>query len=126
MTEKELNSLYWLTKRIKKLEERIHEISLEPSAKMNGMPHSPSPSNPVQNIVERRDKLITEYIRAKSEAYGTETKIRQYIGSVEDEEVKLIMEMRFLYMMSWFDIGEELNLDRTTAAKKMRKYLNEH
>lgn len=126
MTEKELNSLYWLTKRIKKLEWRLGELQIETGVKITGMPHSPNPSDPVLNIVERREKLIAEYIEAQSDAYEAETRIRAYIDSVDDEEVKLIMEMRFLYMMSWFDIGEELNLERTTAAKKMRKYLKEH
>jgi hypothetical protein len=61
-----------------------------------------------------------------------ELEILNYIASVELEDVKWIMEMRFIDGLGWHDIASEWEektgkcADRTTLAKKMRKYLLEH
>lgn len=129
MTERELSSLYYISQRIKKLKQRIAELDSEigiGDGAMNGMPHGTGVGNPVENLIIKKcdlcDKLNTELILKIEE----EEKIRRYISSVQDEEIKLIMEMRFIHLMNWFDIGEEMHLERTTASKKMRKYLREH
>ncbi|MDE5995113.1 MAG: hypothetical protein K2G60_06335 [Oscillospiraceae bacterium] len=129
MTENELNSLYYISQRIRKLKQRIAELNSEigiGSGAMNGMPHGTGIGNPVENLIIKKcdlcDKLNAELLLKIEE----EQKIRSYISSAKDEEVKLIMEMRFIHLMKWQDISAELNIDRTTASKKMRNYLKIH
>lgn len=126
MTEKELNKLYYIKQRIKKLRYRIAELESDVGVKafaFSGMPSNPGVSNPVEKIAIARESLLNELTEALNEAMDEERKLREYINAVEDEEIKAIMEMRFLYQMNWSGIGEELHMDRTTAAKKMRNYL---
>lgn len=129
MTERELNSLYYISQRIKKFKKRIAELDSETGiagGAMDGMPHGTGAGNPVENLIikkcDLKDELKAELLLQVAE----EQKIRSYISSVEDEEIKLIMEMRFIQLMKWRDISAKLNLERTTVAKKMRKYLQNH
>ena len=58
--------------------------------------------------------------------------IREYIDSVENEEVKLIIEWRFIDLLDWIEIAGKLedmtgkNVDRSTPGKKMRKFLRKN
>ncbi|MGN0533017.1 MAG: hypothetical protein ACI4IK_01545 [Eubacterium sp.] len=129
MTEKELNKLYWIEKRIKKLEARIKELEDEIGIRgvgFDGMPHGTGVSSPVEALVIKKCDLLGDLQKELLIKIGEERRIRNYISTVEDEEVKLIMEMRFINLMSWFEIGEKMHLDRTSVSKKMRKYLNTH
>lgn len=129
MTESELNSLYYISQRIKKFKQRIAELDSEigiGSGAMNGMPHGTGIGNPVENLIIKKcdlcDKLNAELLLKIEE----EQKIRSYISEIKDEEVKLIMEMRFIYLMKWQEIGAEIHSDRTTAYRKLKKYLSEN
>ena len=50
-------------------------------------------------------------------------KIEKYISNVEDSEIRLIMRKRFLDLKDWEDIGNKIHCDRTTVARKVRKYI---
>ena len=149
MTEQELSGLVFIQARIKKTEERIEEIVLEiedlerdicvGSMNMDGMPRGSTPGDPVATmaiaIAALHEKLVrcrAELMEHKAALIEKERQIVAYIASVEDEEVKLIIEWRFIDLMDWYGIAcklEEItgqNVDRSTPAKKMRKYLQEH
>ena len=129
MTEKELNNLYYIEQRIKKIKYRIAELEQEDGLNaqvLTGMPHGTGVSNPVEALVVKKCALLDELKKALTDKLDEELKIRTYIESIDDEEIKQIIELRFLYQMNWFAIGEEMNMERTTASKKMRKYLRTH
>ena len=54
------------------------------------------------------------------------SKIERYIESVEDSEIRQIMRFRFMDLMSWNDIADQLHYERTTVAKKLRQFINSH
>lgn len=135
MTERDLDGLRYIKARIVKLEERQRELEMENGVgaiNMDGMPHSSNPGNPVERMAIARAALQEKLAEAKAAAVEKELEIRQFIESVELEDVKLIIELRFIRLMDWYDIAVELSeitgkyVDRTTPAKKMRKYLKEH
>lgn len=149
MTEQELSGLVFIQARIKKTEERIEELELEieelereigvGSVNMDGMPRGSTPGDPVAmmaiSIAELHEKL--KRYRAELKEHNAaliekEREIMAYIDSVENEEVKLIIEWRFIDLLDWYEIAcklEEItgqSMDRSTPGKKMRKYLQEH
>lgn len=127
MKESELNSLYYIEKRISRLRHRIAELNMDISAiKYTGLPHGNEAGRPLEEYIVRKDELVQQLTQELNKKLAEELKIRRYLENVEDEEVKAIMEMRFIHLMGWFEISEELHMERTTAAKKMRKYLREH
>ena len=129
MTEKELSGIYDIEKRLQKLKSEIAELDFKigtAGSAANGMPHGTGILKPVEALVIKKldlcDKLYAEEISRIKE----EVKIRNYISAVDDEEIKLIMEFRFIYLMRWQDIGKEIKLDRTAVMKKLRRYLKNH
>ena len=149
MTEQELEGLVFIKARIAKLEKCIAELELEiaemerdvglGSVKMDGMPHGSTPGDPVAMMAIAMADLHKELVQLKAELKKQcaelkekERKIREYISSVTDEEVKLIIEWRFIDLLDWYEIAGNLEdvtgkyVDRTTPGKKMRKYLQEH
>ena len=135
MTERELMSLIYIQARIDKLNERIAELEEEDglgAINMDGMPHSTSPGNPVEQMALARAALHERLMRLKANLAEKELEIVEYIESVEQEDIKLIMELRFIDGRDWGNVAVEWEertgkyADRTTLAKKVRKYLFEH
>lgn len=129
MTEKQLNNLYYIGKRITRLKRRIAELEQElglSGQNLTGMPHGSSVSNPIEALVMKKWELLEKLKKTLEEQIDEEIKLRAYIESIEDAEIKLIFELRFLDLMNWDAIGKEMNMDRTTASKKMQNYLANH
>lgn len=135
MTERELQGYTFIKARIKKVKNRLAELEQENglgSVNMDGMPHGSTPGDPVARMAIARASLHEHLTRLLAELKEKEREIREYIESVENEEVKLIIEWRFIDLLEWYEIAGKLeemtgkNVDRSTPGKKMRKYLQEH
>ena len=132
MTEQELRGYIYIKARIAKVEERIAELEQENglgALAMDGMPHGTTPGDPVARMAMARVALHEQLIRLQSDLKEKEREIREYVASVENEEVKLIIEWRFIDLLDWYEIAGRLeemtgkNVDRSTPGKKMRKFL---
>ena len=135
MTEKELMSLVFIQGRIARIAKRIAELEDEDglgSMNMDGMPHSKTPGNPVERMALAKAALHEKLLDLKANLAERELAILEYIDSVEQEDIKLIMEFRYIDAMYWQDIAVrwmEITgkyADRTTLSKKVEKYLQEH
>ena len=135
MTEKELMSLVFIQGRIARIAKRIEELEDEDglgSMNMDGMPHSKTPGNPVERMALARAALHEKLLDLRANLAERELAILKYIDSVEQEDIKLIMEFRYIDAMYWQDIAVrwmEITgkyADRTTLSKKVEKYLQEH
>ena len=135
MTERELMSLVYIQARIDRITERIAELEEEDglgAINMDGMPHSKSPGNPVERIALAKRALHEKLLQLKADLAEKELAITEYIESVEQEDIKFLMELRYLDAKYWHDIAVEWEertgryADRTTLAKKVEKYLQEH
>ena len=135
MTERELMSLIYIQARIDNVSARLLELEEEDglgSMDMDGMPHSKTPGNPVERMALARAALHEKLVQLRADLAEKELEIMSYIDSVEQEDVKFIMEMRFIDGKSWHDAAVEWvqrtgkYADRTTLSKKVRKYLREH
>lgn len=135
MTERELMSLIYIQARISRISERLAELEEEDglgSMNMDGMPHSKTPGDPVARIALARAALHEKLLCLKADLLEKELAITEYIESVEQPDIRLIMELRFIEGRDWFNIAAEWEektgkyADRTTLAKKVRKYLREN
>ena len=135
MTEKELRGYVYIKARIAKVEERIAELEQENglgSVNMDGMPHGSTPGDPVARMAIARAALHEQLLRLRADLKEKEQEIRGYIDSIEDEDVKLIIEWRFIDLLDWQEIAGRLedmtgkNVDRSTPGKKMRKFLRKN
>ena len=135
MTESELRGYVFIKARIAKVEEQLAEMEQEDglgSVNMDGMPHGTTPGDPVARMAIARAAIREHLERLYADLKEKEREIREYIDSVDNEEMKLIIEWRFIDLLDWYEIAGRLedmtgkNVDRSTPGKKMRKYLKEH
>ena len=96
MTYEELNSLFYLRKRIEYLRRRIDELSNEDG--LNGISYTGIStglvSSPVERIAIKRTALINEYNEAIEKALSKEQEICAFIENTKDAEIKFIMQKR--------------------------------
>ena len=132
MTERELMSIIYIQAQIDKINNRIAELEDEDglgSVNMDGMPHGSTPGNPVERMAMARAALHEKLMNLRADKLEKELEIREYIDTVDEYDVQLIMEWRYIDLMDWHDIALEWEdvsgqrLDRTTLAKRLQKYL---
>lgn len=130
MTRKELESVFCLKKELRMWQERLAElqadIALSPKT-IDGMPYSKTntTSNPTEKKAIRLAE-VAKVIEGKiSEIQITLADIEEYITSIDDSEMRQIVENRCIRCMKWEQIGALLGYERTTVAKKYAAYLDE-
>lgn len=135
MTEQDLMSLIHIQARIQRVKRKIAELEDENglgSVNMDGMPHSKSPGKPVERMAVARAALHEELQDLEADLIEKEIALVRYIKGVNDHDICLIMELRFIDKRKWADVAveyEELTgeyADRTTLYKRVKKYLFEH
>lgn len=124
MDEKELSKYYYLKKEVEDLEQRIVEFGDGiKSSQFKEVSVSSSHNN--KSIQETKVELVALLTEKRISALEQYLEIERYIEDVDDAEIRNIMRYRFLDLMKWEEIGEKIFQDRTSVAKKMRKYLKE-
>ncbi len=125
MTVRELSKLYYIQKLIERDKQRLADLEsrLQPGGmNMSGMPHSPSPKNMMEEIVPLMIELKTK-IRLEMEDYLREQRrLEEFIKSVSDYQMRLILLLRFVDLLSWEDIAKRIGGNNT--ADGLRKACN--
>lgn len=125
MTEKELSKYFYLKKEVEDLENRI----LEFGSGVKSIPIkeiSVNGSRKNKSIQETKVELVARLTEKRISALEQYLAIERYIEDVDDAEIRSIMRFRYLDLMKWEDIGEKMFQDRTSVAKKVRKYIKEN
>ena len=124
MTEKELSKYYNLKREVQDLEERIAEFgSGVKSAQFKEVEVSRSRST--KSIQETKVELVSLLTEKRLSALEQYLEIERYIEEVDDAEIRNIMRYRYLDLIKWEDIADRMFQDRTTIAKKVRRYIKE-
>ena len=119
-----LNKLYYLKIDIENIKEEIKNLPTVTAPSLSDMPHGTDIGNPIEQYFLKKEKLI-EKLNQKIERYTDELlRIEGIIDTIDDVEIRTIARMRFIQHMKWEDIGEQMNYERTTCSKKLRKYID--
>lgn len=122
---KNLNRLYWLKQEKAQIENQIKELTVLSAVSMSGMPSGSGASSPVERFNERLEQLKEKLHRKCAEILTETERIEEYIENITDDEVRVIARKRFLDNKTFQTIGDELYIDKTTAYKKLKKYLEQ-
>ena len=118
-----LNKLYYLKLDIENIKDEIRSLPTISSPQITGMPRGSGLSEPVVSYVLKKEELV-EKLNQKIARYTEElVRIENIIETIEDDEVRAIARMRFVLCMTWEDIGNKVHLERTTCAKKLKRYI---
>lgn len=124
MTEKELSQYYYLKQEVEDLENRIKEFG-DGVRSMQIKDVAVSGSHKNKSVQETKVELVSMLIEKRISALEQYLEIERYIEEVEDVEIRNIMRYRYLDLLKWEEIGAKVFLDRSSVAKKLRRYLKE-
>lgn len=129
MTIEKLNEVHFINKEIEKLERELYHLRNKNFYKGNRLTGMPKNKTQIDLFAEYADRICR--LEAMIEySYDQLTKRREeaenFINSIEDSEMRLIIRMRTFDNMKWEDIGRELGMERTTVSKKFNKLFLEH
>lgn len=120
---KNYNKLYYLKIEIEDLKKEIENLTVLSSSKVSDMPKGSGISNPTEQYLIKKQRLI-EKLNKNLEKYIDElTEIEEFISNIEDEEIRLIARYRFINNLKWERIGMEMNYDKSVCYRKLKKYL---
>lgn len=138
MKTSELSMLYYLDREIEKLQKALQKASMDildlaesTGNKLSHVPRSKGGSDKEDRLVElidikiKAEKIIGENLaRAQQERL----KIEEFIGKIEDVEIRYIIRLRHLEGMSWKEIANEISNGRyvheDTPRKKYKAYFD--
>lgn len=126
MIREELNELYWLNKEIQDLKKRLKELEDNKpigSAKITGLPKGNSQTNQIEVYVEKVDELKRKINENMILVIEEKKKIEDFIATVDDAEMRMIIRLRNIDLMGWQEIGDALGMERTTASKKYKNFI---
>ena len=110
-----LDELTKLQKEVRDTEMQIIELTILSGVSMNGMPSGGTVSSPVERYYDRLEKL-RNIVKEKKD------RMMAIIQQIDDTEVRVIAELRFLKNETFQNIGDVLFMDRTTAYRKLKDY----
>ncbi len=131
MTVKELSQLYYLKREIEKDKQRLWELGLTASGlgaqNLTGMPRGNGTETKLERNTNRKLEL-ERIIKNKIERCEHERlRIEQYIASVEDSQMRLILTYRFIDNCSWKQVAIRIKGGNTADSVRMacKRFLNE-
>ena len=128
MTAEEINSIYYINKEIEHIQKELYDLKTKNFYKSNiltGMPKGNSErdifSDYVEDIKTLEDMLHYNLKKLRIER----KKMEEFLFSIEDVELRLIVRLRVVNNMKWEEIGAELGMERTTVSKKFYRFFSE-
>ena len=126
MTIDKLASYSHLKKEIEQIDLTIYELekTVIGSSKINDI-NVPSGriNNPTEQLGLKLSKLKEKLTSKKEELLIKLDEIEVFLSTVTDLEVSTIIRIKYINCKSWNDVAKELFIDRTTAYKKVKSYL---
>ena len=123
MTYNELEMYRQLKNRIHYIEVEISELAELSAVRLDGMPHSRNPGDPVYQAFRRSEKLREMLEMKKQQAQAELNRIVEFIESVDDPEMQNILTARFVEGKTYEKIGKTMFMDRRTVKRKIDKLL---
>lgn len=118
-----LNKLYWIKKEIEQIENQIKELTVLSAVSMDGVSGGHNVSSPVERFYIRLEKLKSRLADKHAESLEEQEWLENFIETIEDAEVRVFARSRYIENKSYQQIGDDNYVDRTTVAKKLRKYI---
>lgn len=108
MTIKELSNLFYLEKEIDKLQEELEEIGEIGSSTIDSSPKTKKISKKVEQIVLKKCNLMELIVKSQIKCIEERCKIENYIRSITDPKIRLIIRLRFIDFKNWYEIADEI------------------
>ena len=121
MTKRDIEQIKWCKKEIEMLEKQIDELrqqSFLGNSIGDGMPHARSTTSKVESTSIKIYELTVKLNERKSALIKLVTEAINFIYSIEDSLLRMIIKYRCIDGLSWQEISDILGIERTTISKK--------
>ncbi len=125
MTIDDASQIYYINKEIKALYRELAELKQQSFFKpiiISDMPHGGDTKDLyveyTSSVLEIEDMIRYSLMKLQRER----KKIEQFLDTVKDSELRLILRLRCINNMNWQEIGDEIGMDRRTASRKFYNY----
>ena len=126
MTINDLEEYRILKLEIKELMEELQEIlnCTIGSPSISGIPiPKVTTTSTVEKTAQKRLKLQTILSKKLDKRLKKQIEIEDFLETVEDTDVRLIIRYRFIQGLDWQVVGKKMHFERTTPYYKLKKYL---
>lgn len=126
MTIDDLSKYHSIKIEIEQIEANIKEVEETSvgSPKLTGMPQGVGGvGNPVESVAIKKEKLEQLLKRKQDRLLDELLKIEEFLETIDDSNIRVIIRMRFIDGITWQEIGKKLNFERTTPYYHLKKYL---
>lgn len=117
------NKLYWIKREIVQIENQIKELTVLSAVAMDSTSGGHNVSSPVERFYIRLEKLKSRLADKHAESLAEQERLENFIDTIEDAEIRVFARSRYIENKSFQQIGDENYVDRTTVAKKLRRYV---
>jgi hypothetical protein len=125
MTLKELSQLHYLRREIEMDRQRIHELETKilPGAQvLTGMPHAPGVSDKVGQCAAEIADLKRSIEAKQRQCLQEQSRLEEYIGSIEDSLTRQVFTYRFVRGLSWSQVAGRVGGRNTAGSVRMLCY----
>ena len=108
MTLQELNRHFELREKLTEAEEMLasFQAAAFPGAQvLTGMPHTSSVSDKVGNLAAEIADLKTYITSLEKECKQARKSVTAFVESIEDDYIRRIIRLRFLYALTWKEVA---------------------
>ena len=134
MSEKELKEYKTLCKEIESLEKRIQKakekdievVAGKVKASMSEFPYTEIRVGVQMNSPEQVDvqkRIIKLYQERLEKAEEKKLEIEQFIDDIEDPQLRLIFQYRYIDGMKQREIARKIHIDQSRVSRKILEYL---
>ena len=102
MTETELSKYFWLVKEIEAIEKELNNTYVD------------------DELLETRKVILTKKMKSAAREL---LNIEDFLESLDDPEMRLIIRLRYCLRMTWEAIGDEIFMSPSGALRKCRRFL---
>lgn len=127
MTLEDASQIHYINQEIKQLKKEL--LALEADRKyykqliLSDMPKGRGDNtNMADDFLEKQAELEGMLRYSLRKLQEERKKFEEFLGSVDDAQMRLILRLRCINNMSWNEIGEEMGTDRTTVSKKFYNF----
>lgn len=121
MTLRELSRHYKLHERLERNREMLTSLyaAAEPGAQViTGMPHATGVSDRVAGLVIEIEDLEGRINALELECERERKKLEKYIGTIKDDQTRIIFRLRFIHCMTWLEVADTIGGRNTEKGVK--------
>lgn len=125
MTLQELSKYYKLHERLERNKEMLSSLYATAglgAQVITGMPHAPGTSDKVSSLIIEIEDLKSRIDYLESKCAQEKKKLEEYIGTIKDDQIRMVFRLRFIHCMTWPQVAETIGGRNTATNVKLICY----